>query len=75
MLALDVDLETRNELGHDDHLVLIGVPETRSRPAAFEQECASLVVARDEPHGAVTVPALECIGLAIRLDVRWARSA
>ena len=75
MLAHDVDLETRDQLGHDDDLVLVRVPETRSRPAAFEQECAPLVVARDEPHGAATVPALECIGLAIRLDVRRARSA
>src|SRR4029077_18364258 len=38
--------------------------------AALEQERMPLVVAGEEPHGTVAVPALECIRLVLGLVVR-----
>jgi hypothetical protein len=70
MIVADVDLEARQQLTHDGLLVDACVPETRPRQAALDEERPACIVPRDEPYGAATVPALECVGLAMCVDVR-----
>ena len=66
----DLDLETRHELADDRGLVATDMPELRSRPAALEEERAPLVVASEEPYGAVAAPGRECVRLVLGLVVR-----
>ncbi len=70
MIRSDLHLQPRQELGDDGDLVDTRVPETRSRNAALDEKCTSLVVARHEPHGSGARPSLERVALGIGLDVR-----
>ncbi len=70
MRVPDLDLEPWHQRGHDHGLVDLRVPQPRARPAALHEIRPPLVVAREQAHGSLAAPALERVGLVIRLEVR-----
>ena len=66
----DPHREPSQQRRHDGRLVGPRVPERRPRPAALAEERPLLVVAREEPHRAGTVPALERVRLVVGLEMR-----
>ena len=64
--------EPRQQLDEHAERIVGAVREERPRLAALEEQRVPRVVAAQEPHRAVSVPALERVGLLLGLAVRMA---